>query len=163
MRDAKRVVNETQRAPQTRQEWATAALTHFQRGERVSSDTTRAIWTHDHTEEWVQDLVHAAHDEMLPDDFRYEMIHDALTMISEAESDDDLDEREGDLEAPIYNSELIRWLGSHGYRPDYCEEAREEFGGEPGSLMDQIALGYMYEFRKVCGLVRAFLEKLADE
>jgi hypothetical protein len=39
--------------------------------------------------EWVRDLVHAAHGEFLPDDWRYDKIQEALLFIAENEDAED--------------------------------------------------------------------------
>lgn len=87
---------------------------------------------------------------MLPDDWRYEMIEDALRCISEANDDDSAQERADEHEAPIYNHERLRWLASHLWRPSYCDQAEEEIGTPDGvGLLDRVAMGYLYEFRMV--------------
>lgn len=152
----------------TRQTLAKEALALFSQGERISEDTKRPILTvpHDETRpEWLRDLIQFAHsdgdgDAMLPDDYRYEMIYDALTLCEEAESDEDLQDRIAEIEAPIYNAELIRYLGSHGWRPGYCDEAAKEYGGDAGTLIDRIMLGYVHEAQLVAQLVRAHLDEI---
>lgn len=112
------------------------------------------------SEEWIGDLCREAHGDLLPDDHRYEMIHDALVRI--ANGDEDGDTIENDV--PIYNHDRLRWLASNLQRPSYCDEARED-GMVPGdaSILDLIAAGYYQEAREVHDLVLAFLGRAADE
>lgn len=150
------------------QEKAAAALTWFERGERESTDTGERIWVvkdpHGAGEpgEWVRDLAWRAHGEgdgqMLPDDWRYELIRQALDYLAEGNDPDDFNP-----EPPVYNSELLRWLGSHGWRPGYCDQYDEEFGATEGSMMDRIGRGWCMEATEVYILVCNYLEGLPDE
>lgn len=125
---------------------------------KTRTDGTEFISLKDGAPEWMTDLCREAHGNMLPDDHRYAFILEAVEALMEADDPDDID-----MEADIYNHDLITWLGSHGYRPGYCDEAREEFVGEPGTLIDQIMLGQAYEKQEVLGLVRSFLENRLEE
>lgn len=129
---------------------------------RKSEDTGRTIWTvadHSTCPPWVRDLCHAAHTDadggdMTPDDWRYEMIVEALDIIADAADEDEAMERADEAEAPVYNAERLRWLASHLWRPSYCDEAAAEYGIEADtSTLDRIALGYLYEWRNVFGSV----------
>jgi len=145
---------------------ATAALSWFTTGERKSDETGRQITMHrDESPQWLKDLCYHAHDDgdaagaMLPDDFRYEFIEEALQFLA----DDDNNPDEYEPEPSIYNAELHRWVSSHGWRSGYCDEAREEFGGEAGTLVDQIMLGQQWEMRRVFDRVRSFLDDLDED
>lgn len=152
---------------------AAACLTWFESGERISTDTKRNVrCLANGKPEVVQDLCREAHGDgdsagpMLPDDWRYEFIEEALEAIAE--------ERDGeDAEPSIYNHELLAWLSSHGWRPGYCDEAAREFGdtegernGVPPGLrpdtMARIARGQWYEMRLVADRVRTLLEACED-
>src|SRR5438045_2926693 len=83
----------------------------FTTGERTSDDTGRPIRVLPHEgqpgfETWVQELCFAAHvdndgDNMLPDDWRYEMVEEALDVIADASSESEAEERANEHEGPI--------------------------------------------------------------
>lgn len=100
----------------------------------------------------------AAHDNgrIFPDDWRFEFINEALSAIMDA---DDFDEIT--LEADIYNSELTEWVGSHAYRPGYCDDASDEgLCGGDANLITRLQMGQYLEKREVLGQV---LEHLREE
>jgi hypothetical protein len=148
-------------------EKATAALSWFETGERKSEDTGRMIRVIPHGAEgpgeWLTELCRKAHGDMFPDDFRYEMIEDALTYFADESNDADDYGEQCDNLVPVYNAERLRWLASHLERAGYCDEACEENGidGSMG-IMDRIALGFYAEVSEVFGLVRQALAD-ADE
>ena len=74
--------------------------------------------------DWLKTLIFTAHDGMLPDDYRYKFIEDALEIIAEAD-DNSLDCPE--IEADSYTSELTKWLHSRNDRVYYLTEALEEY------------------------------------
>jgi hypothetical protein len=107
-------------------------------------------------EETCRALALAAHGDgdMLPNDWRYAFISEALNALAECSDPDDLY-----LEADIYASALTDWLGSHSSRPGYCDEAAEEYGGDlDRDLVGRIQLGQVQEKTEVLSLVRAHLE-----
>jgi len=69
--------------------------------------------------QWVQDLVFAAHADMMPDDYRYRFIFEAIDYIADHDDVDYPDE----MEADIYTSDLTAWLHSRNDRVDYLTEA----------------------------------------
>lgn len=111
---------------------------------------------------WVQELCYAAHGhgDMLPDDWRYQFIVDALDALSENE---DADDARDSLEASIYTHELTEWLGSHGYRPGYCDEALKEYGMDFKDTFSLMQLGQLTEMWEVFDQVRGFLETRLEE
>lgn len=107
-------------------------------------------------EERCRELAFAAHAGMLPDDWKYEFVNESLGAIADAS---DLDEIE--LEADIYNADLLRWLGSHLERPGYCDEAVSDgLVEDKADTMTRIQCGQYLEKREVCALV---LQHLRDE
>ena len=130
---------------------ATEARGYLKLGSRTSEDTGRPIvCAVDDAPDWIASLCRAAHGNMLPDDYRYEAIAEALDTIGEADDEDDAQRRCDEWEAPIYNAERTRWLASHVERAGYCDEACEEYGAGPDvGVLDRIALGYLAEWREV--------------
>jgi hypothetical protein len=106
------------------------------------------------TDDWIQELCHAAHGNMMPDDWRYEMIVEALDAYAEY---DDPDEAECSIEADIYTYELTGWLHSRNDRYSYVDDAATEYG-ERGDLLEQLSLGQIAEKREVYASVRRSLE-----
>ena len=127
---------------------------------RKSDDTGRNIWTiadHSACPKWVRDMCHAAHTDddgadMMPNDWRYEMIVEALDVLSDTTNEDDAQARADEHEPPGYNRDRMLWLSSHSFRPAYCDEAAKESGGELDTL-DRIAEGYLLEWRRVFAVV----------
>lgn len=135
-------------------DYATEALQYF---ELKTRKTDQFYCLKDGRPDWVQELVYSAHDGMLPDDFRYEIIHDCLEAISNEEQDC--------LEPESRNHVLIDWLGSYGYRPDYCNEAMADYLEYNGDLdiMSIIQAGYRLEQSEVMALIESYLNDLTEE
>lgn len=151
---------------------ATEALALFtNEGTRKSTDTGRTIWTiadHNACPQWVKDLCHAAHTDpdggdMMPDDWRYEMIVEALDLLADCDDEDDAQERADEAEAPVYNAERLRWLASHLWRASYCDDGAKEFGDERADTLSRLACGYLYEWRIVFASVLASVKDEAEE
>jgi len=137
----------------TIQEKATEALTWFTTGERISTDTGRAIVIpKDDKPEWIAELCHKAHGDFMPDDWRYEMIHDALTELAESDEPDVYN-----IEPPIYTFDLLRWLSNNLNRVANCDEA---VGQRDSGMVESMMAGYNSEQREVYGTVETFLEAL---
>lgn len=129
-------------------------------------DGSHYVRTRDDAPEWVGDLVRAAHGDMLPDDWRYQAIRDALGAIDDAGADADLDDlghEFADGNVDTYTGERIAWLGSHASRAGYCDEAADEFGGEDLGIVERIGLGQYAELREVYASVLESLRERADE
>ena len=108
---------------------------------------------------WFTDLCHAAHGGMMPDDWRYEFIQDALSALGDGADEDRLD-----LDALYpYTADRLDWLASHLDRPGYCDEAAEEAGGPPGEILAFVVWGMDRELREVFDLVRSKLEEIAGD
>tara|TARA_Y100000310_G_scaffold214478_1_gene215372 strand:- start:623 stop:925 length:303 start_codon:yes stop_codon:yes gene_type:complete len=91
---------------------------------------------------------------MLPEDYRYQFIVEALDALEEAEDPDEA--REG-YEFEHRNYQLALWLGSHGHRFEYCDQWAEEYG-HPESTGDLLRGGHLQERLEVLDLVRGSLE-----
>src|SRR3989304_8539871 len=74
----------------------------------------------DGTPSWVREMVHEAHSDMFPDDYKYKFIHNAINDIAENGLD------EPHIEADPYTHNLMKWASSHGSRIDYCNEAIQD-------------------------------------
>jgi hypothetical protein len=118
----------------------------------------------DDAPEWVGQMVHAAHGDMLPDDWRYACIRAAVDHIADtSEADADACHEFADAYVDVYTSALTDWLGSHVNRPGYCDEAAEEYGGEPDGINQRIMLGQYAEASEVFYAVSEALLERFDE
>jgi hypothetical protein len=123
-------------------------------------DTARDILLPaDDAPEWFTDLCHRAHGSMLPDDWKYEFIQDALNAIADGADEDGID-----LDSLYpYTADRLGWLASHLDRPGYCDEAAADAGGPPTDILAFVAWGMDRELREVYGLVRTKLEEIAEK
>ena len=124
--------------------------------------TVRGTWMHDHKN---CGPVLAAHryphgDLMMPDDHRYQMVHDAFQALADLEDDadeGDATDKLANIEPPIYTSELTAWLASHSDRQGYCDEAMEEGLLSPeATILDRLQAGYIQEQAEVSRAVLAW-------
>jgi hypothetical protein len=108
--------------------------------------------------DWLENLIFTAHGNMMPDDYRYKFIEDALQYISDQDEDADLDRPE--IEADTYTSDLTKWLNSRNDRVYYLSEALEEYGTNDGFqalyLAQLCERGEVYDsvlssLRELCG------------
>lgn len=132
------------------------ALSYFEYRRRPGQSDGTGYWAlEEGAPAWLRELVWAAHDkgEMLPDDFRYLFIVDALEALAE-----NPEEPESLLEPEANTSQLFQWLeASPGYRMGLVDEAVSEFGWR--GLFDAFQAGQLMEKEEVLGLARAFLEQ----
>lgn len=118
--------------------------------------------------EWMTEVIHAAHGDMLPDDWRYAAIKSLAEDISDASDVEDERHEIVDGNVEIYTSRLTGWLASDIRRINYCDEAAEEYyGGAPsredGGLIKLLQIGQYRELDEVFGLMLSALEEIADE
>lgn len=111
--------------------------------------------------DWVKDLCHAAHEDMMPDDFVYDVVSDALEALSE---DENTDETEwADNGTDIYTHDLNKWLSSNLKRAGYVDEAVREFGHSEQGINGDIMAGQMVERAQIFRSVRESLENRLEE
>ena len=110
---------------------------------------------------WIYEMVYKAHEEMLPDDYKYEYIVETLDALSEGQ---DPEEGLNDLEADVYDSDLLEWLSSHGERQGFVNEAVEVYGhSKEMGIMGDIMMGQKSEKEQVWRIVvEALKERLED-
>ena len=133
------------------------ALSYFEHRRR--HDGTEYWALEEGAPEWVKRLVWAAHDKgkILPEDFRYLFIVEALEAITE-----NPEEPEILWEPDVYISGLIKWLDAYpSYRMGLVDEAVSESGWN--GLFEALQAGQLREKEEVLGLVREFLEKKIEE
>lgn len=127
----------------------------FEGATRDDGTKYRRVRTDDANEDLTA-LIMAAHDggEVLPDDWRYQMIEDALDAIAE-------DGEDATLEPAIYTHELTGWLHSSADRFGYCDEVIEEHG-KPEGMTQILQLGMAREQEEVLASVLSSLRKLVE-
>ena len=127
---------------------------------RVVNEQVRdEIWsTKSDRPEWVHDMVYAAHNGMLPDDWKYATVVESLRALAEYE---DTDQARESIEADIYTADLLKWLSSSLRRLEYCDEAARELGIESEALMfERIQYGQHWEQDEMFGYVLSALENM---
>jgi hypothetical protein len=134
---------------------------------KTRDDGGSFVVTRDDAPDWITDLVRHAHGgDLLPDDWRYAAIRSAVDWIADRDFDSadearDDDHAFADGEVDHANRELTAWLASNGYRPGYCDEAREDgLVSEDDDLMTRIRVGQYRELTEVYGLV---VDALAEQ
>jgi len=106
---------------------------------------------------WIYDMVYAVHEDgrWIHDDHKYLYIIDALNYLSEGNNPET-----PELEADVYTSDLIKWLGSHNFRTIYVDDAVKLHGwDEQAGIEGALAWGQIAEREEVFGIV---LDKLND-
>ena len=130
------------------QELATHALRFFERRtRRRGEDETQFYTLTDRHPTWVKEMVYSAHEDMMPNDYKYQYVVDTLDALSEGQ---DPEEALYEIEADVYNYDLLRWLESHGERVGFVDEATRELGhnAELGIIGD-IMMGQVQEKQQV--------------
>lgn len=140
----------------TIQELAQEYLTYFERKEGENG-LPSYTWK-DGTPKALRDLIQEAHGDMMPNDYKYNFVVDALETIAQ-ELDED------SIEADIYNRDLLNWLASHLDRPGYCDQYAEEYGVDSKnfSIINIISGGQYLEKMEVYRSVLSSLEEIIEE
>jgi hypothetical protein len=100
-------------------------------------------------------LVQTAHADMLPDDWRYRFIVEALDVIAE-------DGEDATAEPDIYTAKLTAWLASNVSRVGYCDEVEYSYKQQL-PFFELLQLGQQLERQEVLDSVMASLQSiLAD-
>ena len=152
---------------QNKKNWAETAkeaLQYFTRDTR--NDKTEFWATTNDAPGWVKDLCYAAHkvDDVLPNDFIYEYIVDALDLIAEADGAERYSEIEEDIfsiEGDIYNADLLRWVASNLTFSAYVDQAIEEYGIK--GHFEVLQLGNALHKQAIAARVLQSIDQQADE
>jgi hypothetical protein len=138
----------------------------FETATRPGNDGERFDRVKDGSPEWVTELVHAAHGDFLPDDWRYACIRAALEFIADSDEPEDGAGEFADGHVDVYNAARVAWLGSSIHRGAYCDEALAELGpvDADSGVYGLVGLGQYMEASEVYALVVEALEDVdADE
>jgi hypothetical protein len=109
------------------------------------------------TDDALYRLCYDAHDGMLPDDYKYRFIVDALTAIADAEPGREA-EAADTIEPDCYTGQLTAWLHSDIRRVFYCNETLETYAPKDGFQL--LALAQQAEQREVFASVLRSLQTL---
>ena len=101
---------------------------------------------------WAADFIREAHGtEMMPDDYRYRLVLEALEVLAEqpdADPDELADEFAGNTD--VYSRDLLAWVGSHPSRALYVDEAQGDgLVSADATLDERLAVGQYVERREV--------------
>lgn len=102
--------------------------------------------------EWVRDMVFSAHSGMLPDDYKYRFVVEALDAIGEADDDD------AHIEADTFTGDLLAWAASHSDRVGYCDIYMHLTKSRYTDLAQVLRCGQYTERAEVLEIVRRALE-----
>ncbi len=145
----------------TIQQLAAEMAAQFETRTHNNGDTFQCL--KDGHPDWMHDVCRKAHGDMLPDDYRYDMIATACEAISES-YDTQIEDRDFgqaiDGCVSVYNHEQLRWLASNLNRAGYCDKAAVQFGNDSPDIMKMIAGGWYYEADEVFSLV---IDALTEE
>ena len=143
----------------TPQDLAAQAHAFFEARERGEGE--RFTTTRYDSPEWLRDLVHEAHGEFLPDDWRYSTIHNALVFIAENPgADDDSAHEFADTAVDVYSADRLAWLASNLRRLAYVDEAVAEYGPRE-QIIDNIGIGQYGEAFEIYASIYASLDDRA--
>jgi len=115
----------------TIQELSKETATYFETRKRADGESF--ICCKDNRPDWITDMIHDAHGDMLPDDYRYRWIVSALDDFTD--SDDDPDDMIGeyvDSTVDSYTADLTAWLASNVNRVYYLTQAMGEMDPSDG-------------------------------
>jgi len=116
------------------------------------------ICTKDGRPSELTELIHAAHGDFMPDNYRYEMIQESLYILANLDDSDDGQIMERlDSCIPVYNGELTAWLASNCYRIEYVNEAVAEYD-DSNDIINNIMRGYYKESEEVFYSVKESIE-----
>jgi hypothetical protein len=108
------------------------------------ADGSRFLALADGSPQWMRDAIRSAHDEELPNDWRYELaLRAALALRDEPAADCyELASQVAEQLSTVYTGELLHWYAESPARLSYADEAREELGsGSADDVGGMLQLG----------------------
>jgi hypothetical protein len=114
------------------------------------------------------DVIHEAHGDMLPDDWKYEHVYHIASRIADMENETADAIRDNEHEicdslVDVYNSNLLAWVGSNLTRAAFVDEAISEMGWpKDGGLFTALQWGQYEELRGIYSSLVNSLEKLSE-
>lgn len=133
---------------------AASYLQYFEARTRLDGSDFKTL-TDDRPDELYQ-LIYDAHNGMLPDDYKYDFIVEILQAIADTDDPEDIE-----IEASIYNHELLNWLASRIDRVEYIHQAVNDFGmPKEFDFMELVRWGQWQEKQEVLQSVLQSLESI---
>lgn len=133
----------------TTQEKAKLILEQFETATR--SNGNEFLRLKDGSPQWMKDVIHDAHEGMLPNDHKYQFVSEALSLIADATDLEDIQ-----IEADIYTSDLLAWLSSNLTRTEYMDQTM----GEHKTFVSQLMAAQWLEKDEVLHSVLNSLENV---
>jgi len=115
----------------------------------------------DNHPQWMQDVIHAAHGDRMPNDQVYRMIDRIVSDLAEQDEDSDIDTlREAlyEVEPDVYTNDLTGWLHDRADNIYYLTEALEE-----SEFKDGFQLLTYAQSKFIIEIGEALLEALNNE
>lgn len=115
----------------------------------------------DGSPQWMTDAVHAAHGDIMPDDWIFDQCDSIARSLTEYEPErwEDAAHDIADGLVDVYNNDRARWLASHLAFGEMCDEATDELGQASG-IYETIGRGQYYMLLR---MVDAIVNALTDE
>jgi hypothetical protein len=131
---------------------------------KTRPDDTQFYCVADNAPEYVQDLAHHVHDDMMPDDYRYKFLTETIREIADYDEQTLTDMLTGDYdiydiigEPDVYNHSLLQWQASNLSRMEYADDCLAEY--EPQSLSQLLMSAQHKEMVEVFNLILSWLEQ----
>ena len=118
------------------------------------------IKTIDNRPEWLQELIREAHGDMMPEDYKYQFVSDAIDYIADNGNDEELLDYP-EIEPDCYTSDLTAWLNSDNRRVYYLTEVLEEMDIKDG--FQALAAAQLQEKREVYNIILEGLKTKLEE
>jgi hypothetical protein len=146
----------------TIQQLASHFESFFKTGARTVSGT-KYLYLADDAPERLKELVKAAHEDFMPDDYKYQFICEALDHIANSNENDDM--AEINIESDIYTNELYSWLASHLSRAEYVNAILSDQGhcGHLDNIATVLGDAQQREKQDVFNIVWSSLEDILTE
>lgn len=129
----------------------------FENFKRPGSGDSNVALKDEHHGTWMQEAVHAAHEDALPDDWIYEQCQEMARRLADNYDGDE------EIEGDIYTSDLYKWLAEVNGAEEYVDEAVRSFGWPEGGITAALGLGSMEHRRAIFYGLRTYIENNIDE
>jgi hypothetical protein len=108
------------------------------------ADGSRFLALADGSPQWMREAIRSAHEEELPNDWRYELaLRSALALKEQQDAEPyDLASEVAEQLSTVYTGELLSWYAETPSRLSYADDAREELGtGSADDVGGMLQLG----------------------
>jgi hypothetical protein len=123
------------------------------------------FWTtKDGAPQWVSDLVHAAHCDALPCDWRYGKITDLAHDFGDLSTFAGFNlEQWADGAGDVYTHDLLQWVSRVSWAVDAIDSAASDWGTNDENFVQQIMTGQRYMLEELARAVVSALQEQIDE